>query len=563
MFVKNKHDTKSNEELQARIKELEEQLAADEERNIAGFGNAVVVEEYDMVDGKKKVIQRQVKNIKTGKTINALDTDFASEAEKTRQKEEETGNYIKVMEREGLKRADVYKRYYANYEKSLMNLEECILNVQLSTTQTSVNFALIRVWLEIEYLTTKIGVLRDEIKYNTFYAFCCDVNFREWAKKIRMYSDHIIRIFDDNQTDDELYLQPLGNIPHAYVNPSNRNADEDTFGFLADSMKPYGRSTSYKDMYALKTLSDELLPLLCKFRDACDSKQLRRAIEGRMEKFSDDLDAIYLMISSPSLDNLSSVYYCFDTVDDEIGKEVEAFVEANKERASFVRLVSDKMRRLYDKHISKYCSEEEWHSLFDWSDNDCQPDYNRLGEHIFRLKDKDDRIEIAKDIVRLVNYWLHYNWAILTYQEKQQEENRGKTLEEVSPSGIPNDLLIFLLIEDKDDLIKYANLIRNEASKLCDETGRKDFWDYFYFICLHYKLVRVKPFKKKCSRLKFSKILSCILYGSEKEAERLQYMMEKSGLQATMPHNAIRKALRSDVGRLISELLVKQGFIHS
>ena len=226
------------------------------------------------------------------------------------------------MEREGLKRADVYKRYYANYEKSLMNLEECILNVQLSTTQTSVNFALIRVWLEIEYLTTKIGVLRDEIKYNTFYAFCCDVNFREWAKKIRMYSDHIIRIFDDNQTDDELYLQPLGNIPHAYVNPSNRNADEDTFGFLADSMKPYGRSTSYKDMYALKTLSDELLPLLCKFRDACDSKQLRRAIEGRMEKFSDDLDAIYLMISSPSLDNLSSVYYCFDTVDDEIGKEV-------------------------------------------------------------------------------------------------------------------------------------------------------------------------------------------------------------------------------------------------
>ena len=55
MFVKNKHDTKSNEELQARIKELEEQLAADEERNIAGFGNAVVVEEYDMVDGKKKV----------------------------------------------------------------------------------------------------------------------------------------------------------------------------------------------------------------------------------------------------------------------------------------------------------------------------------------------------------------------------------------------------------------------------------------------------------------------------------------------------------------------------
>ena len=47
MFVKNKHDTKSNEELQARIKELEEQLAADEERNIAGFGNAVVVEEYD------------------------------------------------------------------------------------------------------------------------------------------------------------------------------------------------------------------------------------------------------------------------------------------------------------------------------------------------------------------------------------------------------------------------------------------------------------------------------------------------------------------------------------
>lgn len=561
--MKFKLDKNNNVELQARIKELEEKLAADKERSIAGFGDAVVVEEYDMVDGKKEVIQRQVKNVKTGKTIQTIDTDFSSEAERTRQKEEETENYIKVMEQEGLKRADDYKRYYANYEKSLKNLEECILNVQLSTTQTSVNFALIRVWLEMEYLTTKFDILRNEIKYNTFYAFCCNVNFREWAKKIRMYSDHIISIYDNNQTDDELYLQPLGNIPHAYINPPNRNADEDTFGFLADSMKPYGRSTSYKDMYALKTLSDELLPALYKFREACDSKHLRRAIKGRMEKFSDDLDAIYLMISSPSLDNLSSVFYCFDTDDDEIGKEVEAFVEANKERASFVRLVGDKMKKLYDKHISKYCNEEEWHSLFDWSDNDCQPDYNRLGEYIFRLKDNDDRIAIAKDIVRLVNYWLHYNWAIMTYQEKLQEENKGKSLEDISPSGIPKELLVFLLIEDKDDLIKFANLIRNEASKLCDETGRKDFWDYFYFVCLHYKLVRVKPFKKKCSRVKFSKILSCILYGSDKEAEKLQYMMEKSGLQATMPQNAIRKTLRSDIGKLISELIEKQCFSHS
>lgn len=144
--MKYKPDNKNNEELQARIKELEEKLAADEERSIAGFGDAVVVEEYDMVDNKKKVIQHQVKNVKTGKTIQTLDTDFASEAEKTRHKEEETENYIKVMEQEGLKRADEYKRYYANYEKSLKNLEKCILNVQLSTTQTSVNFALIRVW---------------------------------------------------------------------------------------------------------------------------------------------------------------------------------------------------------------------------------------------------------------------------------------------------------------------------------------------------------------------------------------------------------------------------------
>lgn len=39
--MKYKLDDKSNEELQARIKELEEKIAADEERSIAGFGDAV------------------------------------------------------------------------------------------------------------------------------------------------------------------------------------------------------------------------------------------------------------------------------------------------------------------------------------------------------------------------------------------------------------------------------------------------------------------------------------------------------------------------------------------
>jgi hypothetical protein len=558
--MKRNPEDQTKEELQAKIKELEEKLAADEERRIAGFGNVGVLEEYEEGD-KKKVILRKAVDLESGKTTDVIDTDYAVAEEQVRRKEDEKLNYIKVMEQEGLKRADDYKRHFDNYEKSLKNLEACIQNLNLCTTQTSLNLALIMLWLEIEYVTTKFGVLREELKYNTFYAFCCNMNFRDWAKKMRQLREHIVVFSSEGQVSDEMYLQPLDSIPHAYINPSNRVADEDTFAFLVDSMKPYGRGSSLRDFHTFKTLSDNLLPILYKLRDACNTSKLRRGIKSRLEVFSDNLDDIHRMVSSPSLDNLGSVYYCFDDDEEEVTREVDAFVNANGKRANFIHLISEKMRRLQDKQISKYCDETTWHDLFDWEDNDCQPLYEKLGEFIFKFRDQNDRIDIAKDIVRLVNYWLHYNWAILSYQERQLEGNKGKDMGDISPSGIPKDLLEFILIEDKDKLMKFATLIRNDASKLCDETGRKDFWDYFYFICIHYKLVRTKPFKKKCSRVKFSKILSCILYGSDKEAERLQYMMEKSGLQATMPNKAVLKAIRSEIGKSIAELIVKQGLV--
>lgn len=556
--MKRNPEDQTKEELQAKIKELEEKLAADEERRIGGFGNIGVLEEYDNGD-KRKVILRKAVDWESGKTTDVIDTDYAVAEEQVCRKEDEKLNYIKVMEQEGLKRADDYKRHFDNYEKSLKNLEACIQNLNLCTTQTSLNLALITLWLEIEFVTTKLGVLREELKYNTFYAFCCNMNFRDWAKKIRQFSEHILVLPSESQITDEMYLQPYGSIPHAYINPSNRGADEDTFAFLVDSMKPYGRSSSLRNVRALKSLSDNLLPVLYKFRDVCDSSQLRHGIKGRLEMFSDDLDDIYRMISSPSLEELNSVYYCFNYDEEEVSREVDAFVNANGKRANFIHLVSEKMRRLQDKQILKYCDETTWHDLFDWEDDDCQPSYEKLGEFIFKFRNQSDRIDIAKDIVRLVNYWLRYNWAILSYQKRQLEENKGKDMGDFSPSGIPQDLLEFILIEDKDELMKFAELIRNDASKLCDETGRKDFWDYFYFVSIHYKLVRTKPFKKKCSRVKFSKILSCILYGSDKEAERLRYMMEKSGLQATMPKKAVSKAIRSEIGKSIAELIVKQG----
>ena len=309
--MKRNPEDQTKEELQAKIKELEEKLAADEECHIAGFGNVGVWEEYEEGD-KEKVILRKAVDLESGKTTDVIDTDYAVAEEQVRKKEDEKLNYIKVMEQEGLKRADDYKRHFDNYEKSLKNLEACIQNLNLCTTQTSLNLALITLWLEIEFVTTKLGVLREELKYNTFYAFCCNMNFRDWAKKMRQLSEHIVMLPSEGQITDEMYLLPFGSVPHTYINPPNRVADEDTFAFLVDSMKPYGRSSSLRNVRALKTLSDNLLPVLYKFRDVCDSSQLRHGIKGRLEMFSDDLDDIYRMISSPSLEELNSVYYCFD-----------------------------------------------------------------------------------------------------------------------------------------------------------------------------------------------------------------------------------------------------------
>ena len=528
--MKHYSDDTTKEELQAKIRELEEKLAADEKRRVAGGGN-----------------------------VGAWEADEDDDKRSVRRKEEEANEYMRLMEQEGLKRADDYKRCFDNYEKSLKNLEACIQNLCLCTTQTALDFALLSLWLEIEFVTTKLDVLREELKYNTFYAFCCQMNFGEWAKKMRQLSGHIVVLPSEGRVSDEMYLQPSGSMPHAYIAPTNRAADEDTFAFLADSMKPYGRSSGLRNVRVLKSLSEHLLPVLNQFRDACDASQLRNGVIGRLERFSDDLDDIHRIVASPSLEKLGSAYYSFNDYDEEVSREVDAFVNANGKRANFVHLVSEKLRRLQDRQISKYCDETTWHDLFDWGGGDCQPLYERLGGFIFKFRDQDDRTDTAKDIVRLVNYWLHYNWAMLTYQERQLEENKTKETGDISPCGIPKELLEFVLIEDKDELMRFAQLIRKGASKLCDETGRKDFWDYFYFVCIHYKLVRTKPFRKKCSRVKFSKILSCILYGSDKEAERLQYMMEKSGLQATMPKKAVLKAIRSDIGKSIAELIVKQG----
>lgn len=65
--MKRNPEDQTKEELQAKIKELEEKLAADEERRIAGFGNVGVWEEYEEGD-KKKVILRKAVDLESGKT---------------------------------------------------------------------------------------------------------------------------------------------------------------------------------------------------------------------------------------------------------------------------------------------------------------------------------------------------------------------------------------------------------------------------------------------------------------------------------------------------------------
>lgn len=533
-------------------------VAEDLARSQAGFGGIYVVQEYG---NEGEMIDRRIVDTDPAGDGKVVDTDYATEEYRVKRQEEETFDYIKTMEADGIKRADEYKRNFDNYECSLKKIESYIQDLNLCTTQTSLNFSIISLWLEIEFFTTKLRVLHDELKYNTFYAFCCDINFREWAKKMHQYSEHIHIYYPEGRISDEMYLQPLGSIPHAYITPTNNIADDDTFSFLQDSMRPYGRSSNMRDFIALRQLSTDLLPVLSKFRESCDSDQLRRGIKSRLEVFCDDLDGIYLMITSPSLDSLGSVYYCFEADNDEIAKEIDAFVETNKSRVSFVRLASERMKKLLEKQISKYCNKDQWHDLFDWSDNDCQPDYERLGEFIFGIRNDPDRIEKAKDIVRLVEYWLHYNWAIMTYEENRKAENDGKDIGDISDMGIPADLMKYILIQGREKLIKFANLVKGEAIKLRDEYGKEDFWDYFYFTCVHFKFIRIKPYKMKCSRAKFAEILSWLLYGSAKEAKNINYSMEKSGLQASNPENAIRHALKSEVGKNLKNLIENQSLV--
>ena len=470
----------------------------------------------------------------------------------------ENQDQIKVIGKGGYENADEFKSYYANYEKSLRYIEDCIQNLQLSTTQTSYTFAGIRVMLEIEYFQKKMDILCKMIDENTFIAFCCNVNFREWSKKMYWYFEHLKWIENDNKVADEMYLQAIDKEYYSYLVPTNHQADEETITSLAKNMDPQVPRHDGTD-YILKIFSEEQYPELIHFRSKTEQYPLTDAISTRLSYFGGYLESIYDMINSRCINDFRGIYYGYTDEIKAIHIEVESFVKANQKKANLIQILKDKINVLMKKEVSRYCSEEEWLSLVDIRFVCFRHDYKGIGELIYRHINKDNKLEIARDIIRLMAYWEAYNYYIL-YNKILLEDN-DKEPDNASPLGIPDDLLDCLLIKDKNDLRRFIDLIKNDISRLCEDSKTGNYtWDYFYFICIDYKLLRMEPYIRKCSRVKFAKILSYILYGSDKEAERIRFMMEKSGLQATMPDKAIKKAKNDKVGLEISKLLEEQGF---
>lgn len=442
--------------------------------------------------------------------------------------------------------SDTYEMSYEAYQRSLEKFEANIKGLDHSSTITSLNFSFFNLWLELELNISKFETLHSDLKRNALYAFYSSIDFRGWAKKFRQYSQQLPEKDECAYIEDESYLLSHDDIRFT---PRHFEADRAIFKRFQDTIKNKRNWFPTEEQKVLTKLSKKVLPNLVEVRKVLDSEQLHCILERMLEHFSDLLDAIYRTITMPDIFSLEALYVLFrggNKTEKEIDAKVEAYIESIKKNPRFVHLIETEMSQLQRERISRYCSEEEWHNMFNWDDDECSPIYGNIGQLIHKYRDYENRIEIGKDIVELARYWMLYNWELTAYNIKHEEhwmvkrerDKRERLLTEKAVNSI-------VLITDKELHCQFIELIKDGVCKIITQ---KPQWDYLRFLCIHHHLIQ------KCSRDTFARFLVAHMpqLGSPKT---LANSISKHSISGRDDATRYKQVISDSVGKTIDDLL--------
>ncbi len=303
------------------------------------------------------------------------------------------------------------------YNKTLENLVDCIENIKLSTSQLSLNLARIRLWLEIDSAGNVFDEFRD-IDFDIQYAFACNIDFRKWVLKFNQIS------IDMASGNDAESLK--------------ESHDSDT---ISANLKSFVSSIKYyneieeadEENDNQKLLSEKFIASIEQFTNVMDSYTINHALSIMLWQFSKFLDEIHRRIIHPPLESLNSLYcFFYEDSDDSLGHELHSFVENNCEKPDFIILIKNRMISFFNEYIKQYCDDiKTWHSLFDWKDGVCLASYLRFGDFIWRFREKENKIEIASEIVSFSRLWVHYISIIEAYLISNGEKVGAKDVAEM------------------------------------------------------------------------------------------------------------------------------------
>ena len=321
------------------------------------------------------------------------------------------------MEQEKELTIDDYIEKDKRYNLTLENLVDCIENVKRSTSQFSLNLARIRLWLEIDSAGNVFDEFRD-IDLDIQYAFACNIDFRKWAMKFNQIS---IDIASDNDAES--------------LKESN---DSD---IISANFRSFVRSINYyneieksvEENDNQKLLSEKFIVSIEQFKNVMDSNTINHALSVMLWRFSHFLDNIHRRMTHPPLESLNSLYcYFYEVSDDSLSHELYSFFENNLEKPDFIILMKNRMISFFNEYISRYCDDiKTWDSLFDWKDGICLASYLRFSNFIWRFREKENKIEIASEIVCFSKLWFQYISLIEAYLISNGEKVGAKDVAEM------------------------------------------------------------------------------------------------------------------------------------
>lgn len=435
----------------------------------------------------------------------------------------------------------IRENYCNDYNKTLQKLEKCFLGVKESSSITSYNFALIHLWLELTSTLIRFKKLQNKYAQDILSVYFNRIDFKAWGIKVRSFCNNLSD-YDPNDTVDFRF-----EIEEGELYPKNSDADKYVINQFKDYIRYGNSSMEDKLRNELKSLSESLFPKIMDLRQAMDTSQLKEVVKSFLLFLSDLLMKIERDYNHPD-------YNAFEQLCKIFLLEYNAFCYSNNHlyypKPSKLSIdmpkgeLMDNINEIRDKLVSNgNCSEEQWNQLFE--QDSCEPNNGIVGELIFNLRKKEDRIQRAFDIIYSVNLCVLYKAAYSGQVSLQMINDR---IAQEKNSGIFDELRNIMNIDD-EAFEKFKKIVMIEMPKYTE--NQKSNWDILYFLCQYHKFIKPRM------RTKFSELLVAISpnLGS---ARTLRSNMEKCNVTPSSSiddEKRYKKVLEDVVAQRIDKLL--------